>query len=64
MLDFTHCLANRGVCSQNSTQGVLEAFKESATLYEDTVDTETADAVAVCILEVEGTKIMGDACGA
>jgi hypothetical protein len=64
MLGFTLCLANRGVCSEASTQGILDAFKESSTLYEDTVDIETADAVAVCTLEAEGTKIIGDTCGA
>lgn len=42
------------------SQGVSAVFPRLAhvmavtsTLYEDTVDTETADAVAVCVLEAE-----------
>ncbi|RSM13602.1 hypothetical protein CDV31_005772 [Fusarium ambrosium] len=62
MLGFASCLADRGVCSENSTQSVLETFKIDSTLYDDTLDTKTADAVAICILEAEGAKIMGDAC--
>ncbi|RTE81945.1 hypothetical protein BHE90_003549 [Fusarium euwallaceae] len=62
MLGFASCLADRGVCSENSTQSVLETFKIDSTLYDDTLDNNTADAVAICILEAEGTKIMGDAC--
>lgn len=60
MLSFALCLEDRGMCSKDSLESALDALKEEFTLYQDTVDTQTADAVAICILKAEGFNVTDD----